>query len=486
MLRLVMKELFDERSYESLGRIGRGQFAQVHRCSQPLEGGPATCAVKVVDVPEDAQAMRSLRDIYREIEVLECLSEHPCVSELYDYGVVEDTVFVVMKEYKCDLLTWRRRMSSPPPPKLCLKIFLHVAEAVQKVHQSGVAHFDLKCSNVFLEALPGLSEDRFWSPQMDDPAFRVVLGDFGEAMRIGDDHETTLRSRGTEWMKSPEMLLVGKGTHGGESVAPPTFPSDVWALGCLLFELQSGKPLFDDSDWGEFFVRITDSSMPLIPTEKLGMLPRTSQRIVATLLSFVLIRDPRLRPPLVAVIAWVQNMLAGHAPPSAPARHAPRSLPPSPSPPTPASGSTTSATLATCRRGSRNAFTFVPLTETVLLCSRRALEDPWTLLQKRVSHILYINSGGGPEELAVVRGVACRADVPLVTVDKLVAGEEAWARLVGSVLRMVKRGRRLAVVSGEGGGWGAGMERVGVTLLSEELGWPRMKCRLNVRAVMVQ
>ena len=33
-----MKELFDERSYESLGRIGRGQFAQVHRCSQPLEG----------------------------------------------------------------------------------------------------------------------------------------------------------------------------------------------------------------------------------------------------------------------------------------------------------------------------------------------------------------------------------------------------------------------------------------------------------------
>ena len=33
-----MKELFDEKMFPSLGRIGRGQFAQIHRCSQPVEG----------------------------------------------------------------------------------------------------------------------------------------------------------------------------------------------------------------------------------------------------------------------------------------------------------------------------------------------------------------------------------------------------------------------------------------------------------------
>ena len=58
----------------------------------------------MVDVPEDPHAMRSLRDIYKEIEMLEHLAHLPCVCELYDYGVAEDTIFIVMRDYKCDLL----------------------------------------------------------------------------------------------------------------------------------------------------------------------------------------------------------------------------------------------------------------------------------------------------------------------------------------------------------------------------------------------
>jgi len=52
---------------------------------------------------------------------------------------------------------------------------------VQAVSEQGVVHFDLKCDNVFLHALPGVSEQEFWSPASDEPPFEVVLGDFGDS-----------------------------------------------------------------------------------------------------------------------------------------------------------------------------------------------------------------------------------------------------------------------------------------------------------------
>ena len=66
------------------------------------------------------------------------------------------------------------------------------------------------------------------------------------------------------------MLLIGKENPSAEFAGAPGRASDVWALGCLLFELYTGQPLFDDANWGEFFARITNSSAPLVPEEKLG------------------------------------------------------------------------------------------------------------------------------------------------------------------------------------------------------------------------
>ena len=94
---------------------------------------------------------------------------------------------------------WRRRIpntAAPSMTRLFLRIFLQVAEAVQTIHEDDVVHFDLKCSNIFLEALPGFAKgDNFWVAQIDEPPFRVVVGDFGEAMLMGDEYEPTLRSR---------------------------------------------------------------------------------------------------------------------------------------------------------------------------------------------------------------------------------------------------------------------------------------------------
>lgn len=85
-----------------------------------------------------------------------------------------------------------------------------------------MVHYDLKADNVLLEPLPAgrspnLGPDpkpapaaELWAPPSERPPFRVVLADFGESvMYAPGDERLTTHNRGTEFVKSPEMLLVG-------------------------------------------------------------------------------------------------------------------------------------------------------------------------------------------------------------------------------------------------------------------------------------
>lgn len=66
--------------------------------------------------------------------------------------------------------------------------------ALQAVSNEGLVHFDLKCDNIFVQPLPGVSEQDFWSPVGDAPPFALVLGDFGDShdFRQADCHPISL------------------------------------------------------------------------------------------------------------------------------------------------------------------------------------------------------------------------------------------------------------------------------------------------------
>lgn len=319
VLRLVAMRLFRPSAYEGHVRVARGAYAQVFRCALPPVGlQPLPSAVlKVMDLPASPADPCLQHDAFTEVAVLEGLRGRVPVTELLDYGVDREALYLVLKDYRCSLRAWRRsqvlgREGAERSARLYVRIFLDVVQAVRQLHAQGVAHFDLKGDNVLLEAAPGCGEDSFWRPGDPRPPFRVVLADFGESCLLPHRDALTVRNRGTEYIKSPEMLLVAhaskKAREGrGGMAGGAGLSSDVWSLGCLLYEVVFGDYLFFDPDWIRFFIRVTQPGQPLLSPERereLSALPPVRDLLLA-----LLQRDPQERPDLDRVVQLTQQTL---------------------------------------------------------------------------------------------------------------------------------------------------------------------------------
>ncbi|RHY82048.1 hypothetical protein DYB35_013785, partial [Aphanomyces astaci] len=198
--------------------IGRGSYGCAYLVTEITSGHKYV----VKKIPIELMTDKESKQAFAEVELLSKL-RHSFVVQ-YKENFVEGTVLHIVMEY-CDGgdLTARIKALKADdaalfPPTLVLDWFVQMALAIKYLHQRHILHRDLKTSNIFLTRQN-----------------IVKLGDFGIARTLDStmDHAKTVV--GTPYYMSPEVC---------ES-KPYSYASDIWALGCVLYEVCTLKHAFD-------------------------------------------------------------------------------------------------------------------------------------------------------------------------------------------------------------------------------------------------
>jgi serine/threonine protein kinase len=205
--------------YEVGEFLAAGTVGNVFQARHRATGRPAV--VKFLQA-DSARTPEVQRRFVREVAVAEKLN-HPNIVRHYDCGLAEDQIYFAMELVDCGTLKEVLLRRSKLPWREAVECAIQIAAALDHAHKLGVIHRDLKPANLFLSA-----------------DGHVKVGDFGLARdlnstRITMDGHTV----GTVRYMPPEQIY-------GDAVL--TGAADLYALGCILFEMVVGLPAFDGTN----------------------------------------------------------------------------------------------------------------------------------------------------------------------------------------------------------------------------------------------
>ena len=217
---------------------------------------------------------------------------HPGVPTVLDFGHDRrGTAYMVMEFLEGDTLAAHLARRSPFRLEQVLDIGAQCAAILGAAHGKNILHRDVKPDNIFL------------SPDPDQPSgYRVKVLDFGVAKILADPPPNAEVTRhdylvGTAWYMAPEQTFGPRGIDGR---------CDIYALGCVLFQLLTGRLPF----MGEFeaVVQARRYQAPPSPRQFRPDLPRTVDACIHALLA----RDPDKRTATMATVEReLRDLLVG-------------------------------------------------------------------------------------------------------------------------------------------------------------------------------
>src|SRR5829696_3355437 len=230
-------------AYRILEKIGAGGMGTVYLAKDARLGRRVALKLLPAHFARDEELVRRFEQEARAASAL----NHPNIITVHEIGEERGRLFIVTEFVEGKTLRermWERRFPTPEALDVCAQ----VAGALQKAHAAGVIHRDVKPENVML-----------------DEEVHVKVLDFGIAKQVASvasvDTEAPTSARvntasgvvlGTTAYMSPEQVR-GQDLDGR---------SDVWSLGCVLYEMLAGRAPFEEKNFGDLVVAILHGDPP--------------------------------------------------------------------------------------------------------------------------------------------------------------------------------------------------------------------------------
>eukprot|EP00913_Durusdinium_trenchii_P007683 g7219.t1 len=258
--------------YEELKVIGRGQYGKAHLVRAEIDD--QYYIAKTIDLTclSSKDGLSSVRHVveqetaYQEVALLRRL-DHPNIVSYRDNFFMGDTLVIIMQYFHGfqDMRKQRQRIDE----QQIMHYFVQILQALQYIHGERILHRDLKTSNLFLMK----------------SKFVVKLGDFGISRVLEGSIEAAITVVGTPYYMSPEVC----------ENKPYTFKSDVWSLGCCLYEMCMLKHAFSaDNLLGLVYKIVSDKYEPI---------PELYTAQLDTLIQRMLEKNAEIRPSVRELLA---------------------------------------------------------------------------------------------------------------------------------------------------------------------------------------
>ena len=243
-------------------RLGEGAFGAVYEATHQETG--QRVALKFLLGSKQLEPEVQNRFV-REVSLLQQLKNENIVKH-YEAGLHEGNIYCAMELVECGSLkdVLMQRGSLPWPE--AVEVTLQLCRALEHAHAKGCVHRDLKPANLFL------SEDGL-----------VKLGDLGLARDLNKDRLTQQgQTVGTWKYMAPEQIMGEENIDGR---------LDLYAVGCMLFEMIAGSVPFDGPDYFTIFDQHLETQPP-----RLDVVTGDCPRELADLVEHLLKKSPKERP----------------------------------------------------------------------------------------------------------------------------------------------------------------------------------------------
>ncbi|VEL08543.1 unnamed protein product [Protopolystoma xenopodis] len=236
----VMKNndaFFELNNYAFIKAIGKGSYGEVWLCQNGCD--KKQYVIKKIYLQKTNEKERNAANL--ECKLLAQL-KHPNIVQYKDSFEFKDNLYIAMSFCEGgDLYTRLRNQNGVfLDERQLVEWFVQIAIALQYMHERNVLHRDLKTQNIFLTR-----------------SKIIKVGDLGIARVLESSHSMATTMIGTPYYMSPELFANKPYNH----------KSDIWALGCVVYEMATLKHAFNAKSFNSLSYKILSGKIPEMPKE---------------------------------------------------------------------------------------------------------------------------------------------------------------------------------------------------------------------------